>query len=89
MTDWQQRSCAGTAFNRWTFFCDMEALLQQSGAAGPLSLLDLQSIIHELCHNFPLSVVKNAFTPACALAQEGAHCFLHHSSAACRWRCPF
>lgn len=63
--------CAGTPFNRWTFFREVEALLEHTGAVGPLTLLDLQSVIHEVCA-FPLSVVKNAFTPACALSQQGA-----------------
>jgi hypothetical protein len=36
-----------------------------------LPMLDVHSVIQMLCPSFPLSVVKNAFTPSCTL--QGMH----------------
>ena len=56
--------CAGTAFNRWAFFCRAKEVLSLCAPAGLLTMLDVHSVLQELCPNWPLTLTKNAFTPA-------------------------
>jgi hypothetical protein len=62
---------AGTPYNRWHFCCKFSKALDICKAAGPLTLLDVQSVAQLLCPSFPVNIIKNAFTPALRL--DGEH----------------
>lgn len=63
---------AGTPYNRWTFFSEARRVLEALGPSTVLTILDTHSMLQLLCPDFPLGIVKNAFTPASML--QGASC---------------
>ena len=65
-----QVEIAGTPYNRWMFFCTAKKTLEcLSGgdAEHNLNVQDIHCILQMLCSDFPIAVVKNAYTPAILL----------------------
>jgi hypothetical protein len=58
--------CTGTPYNRMAFLVKFQQVMTLCETMGGLCIFDIQSILHMLCPTFPLSVIKNAFTPAVA-----------------------
>jgi hypothetical protein len=61
--------CTGTVYNKIAFFLKLQQAMVLCETLEGLGIFDIQSVVHMLCPTFPLSIVKNAFTPA--LAWEG------------------
>jgi hypothetical protein len=69
------RCYVGTHYNRSCFCKHANNALTHCTPAGKLTILDLQSILQFICPDFPLGLVKNAFTPALKLT-HGANLLL-------------
>eukprot|EP00892_Ulva_mutabilis_P010702 jgi/Ulvmu1/8003/UM004_0239.1 len=78
---------SGSMYNRRCFIRLAKEALLSCESIGPVSIGDLQSILQLICPNFPLGVVKNAFTPARSLTTVQPSSPNAATSPAVYWRC--